>query len=175
MAETYEKIDGHLKRFLAHERTLFLEEKLQNVTHRGSSSVWLDAASSEPPIGMINVYRPMGDTEILYLVQNGILPDTQPYQAIMEGESGRIYAEKYLNGKKWTDTHPTTVVEFTVPGTVIDTLKARQIKVEDGALSMGLGNKAGKGLPIFNDSIRSGSITWRIVKVKRPIKTKEKK
>jgi hypothetical protein len=32
---------------------------------------------------------------------------------------------------------------------------------------MGLGNKAGKGLPMFNESMKSGQTTWRIVKVKR--------
>jgi hypothetical protein len=58
-------------------------------------------------------------------------------------------------------------VEFLAPLTLIETLKGMQMKVEDGALSMGLGDKAGGGLPLFNESIKSGDTTWRIVKVKR--------
>ena len=34
---------------------------------------------------------------------------------------------------------------------------------------MGLGNKAGKGLPLFNESLRSGQTTFRLVLVKRPV------
>ena len=60
----------------------------------------------------------MGDTELLFLLQYNQLPDTQPYQAIIEGERGRVYAEKYLNGKKWVDSCPTTVVEFVVKTTI---------------------------------------------------------
>lgn len=60
-------------------------------------------------------HRPMGDLEVKYLIEHKLLPDTQPYQAIIEGQVGRAYATKYLTGKKWTDTHPTTVVEFTTP------------------------------------------------------------
>jgi hypothetical protein len=104
------------------------------ITHDGSSSIWLEApSSSDLSEGMIAVYRyvlfaelnvflrtllifrPMGDTELLFLLANGHLPATQPYQAIMEGGSGRDYATKYLTGKKFTDTHPTTVVEFVIP------------------------------------------------------------
>ena len=42
----------------------------------------------------------MGDAEIIYLVLNNQLPDTQTYQAIIEGQNGRCYANKYLNGQK---------------------------------------------------------------------------
>jgi hypothetical protein len=41
------------------------------------------------------------------------------------------------------------------------------MKVEEGALSMGLGDKAGKGLAIFNESLRQGETIFRIVKIKR--------
>jgi hypothetical protein len=58
-------------------------------------------------------------------------------------------------------------VEFTCPEKLIETLKSIQMKAEDGALSMGLGHKAGGGLELFNKSIESGETTWRIVKVKR--------
>ncbi|CAF3725462.1 unnamed protein product [Adineta steineri] len=160
-------INGWLKRLLAHELALYNSGELQNITHHGSSSMWLETPSSSPPPGRTNVYRPMGDIEILYLIEHRQLPDTQPYQAIIEGENGRLYANKYLTGAKWTSTSPTTIVEFCAPIELIETLKQKQMKVEDGALSMGLGDKAGKGLPIFNESIRNGDTTFRIVKIKR--------
>jgi hypothetical protein len=116
----------------------------------------------------------MGDTEVTYLVENGVLPDTQPYQAIIEGENGRSYANKYLTGAKYTSSNPTTIVEFCAPTELIERLKEKQMKIEDGALSMGLGDKAGKGLPIFNESLKQGETTFRIVKIKRS-KDKQKK
>ena len=36
---------------------------------------------------------------------------------------------------------------------------------------MGLGDKAGRGLPLFNASLRESETTFRIVLVKRPIKS----
>lgn len=72
-------------------------------------------------------------------------------------------------GHKRTDTSPSTVVEFVCPVELIEGLKKRQMKVEDGALSMGLGCKAGKGLEVFNESLRCGETRWRIVKVKRRV------
>ena len=33
-------------------------------------------------------------------------------QAIIEGENGRLYADRYLTRAKLTDTHPATIVEF---------------------------------------------------------------
>jgi hypothetical protein len=160
-------ITGWLKRLLPHELALYNSGELKNITHHGSSSILLEALSSSPDSGKTNVYRPMGDIEVNYLVEQGELPDTQPYQAIIEGENGRLYANKYLSGAKWTSTHPTTIVEFCAPIELIETLKQKQMKIEDGALSMGLGNKAGKGLPIFNESMRKGDTTFRIVKIKR--------
>mmetsp|Transcript_48225 Transcript_48225/g.134909 ORF Transcript_48225/g.134909 Transcript_48225/m.134909 type:complete len:185 (-) Transcript_48225:1512-2066(-) len=115
----------------------------------------------------------MGDLECGYLLKHGVLPSTQPYQAIIEGERGRTYAEKYLRGHKSVDTSPTTVVEFTAPRHLIATLFEIQHKVEDGALSMGLGDKAGKGLPLFNASLASGETTYRIVLVKRQVARSE--
>ena len=99
------------------------------------------------------LYRPMGDAEAGHLLAHGALPSTQPYQAVMEGAAGRSYAEKYLSGKKWVDTAPTTVVEFCLRKSVVAALMARQHKCEDGCLSMGLGPKAGNGLALFNAAI----------------------
>ena len=68
----------------------------------------------------------MADTELLYLLDRKVLPSTQPYQTIVEGEEGRVYAEKYLKGLKKVDTFPTTVVEFHAPLVLIQTLFAMQ-------------------------------------------------
>eukprot|EP00696_Hemimastix_kukwesjijk_P014449 gnl/Hemi2/28456_TR9417_c0_g1_i1.p1 gnl/Hemi2/28456_TR9417_c0_g1~~gnl/Hemi2/28456_TR9417_c0_g1_i1.p1 ORF type:complete len:203 (-),score=78.02 gnl/Hemi2/28456_TR9417_c0_g1_i1:292-900(-) len=155
------------KQLLPHERDLLAAGALQDVTHHGASSIWLDAPSTQPPPGHTVVYRPMGDTELLFLLAHNQLPGTQPYQAIIEGPPGREYSEKYLNGKKWVDSCPTTVVEFTPPAALIALLMGQQCKVEDGAVSMGLGDKAGGGLGLFNASLACGDTTWRIVKVKR--------
>eukprot|EP01059_Diplonema_ambulator_P016391 TRINITY_DN27871_c0_g1_i1.p1 TRINITY_DN27871_c0_g1~~TRINITY_DN27871_c0_g1_i1.p1 ORF type:complete len:183 (+),score=29.74 TRINITY_DN27871_c0_g1_i1:56-550(+) len=149
-----------------HDKDLISQGVLKDVTHPGGSSIWLEGPSSSDEPGMARVYRPMGDKEAEYLIANGILPDTQPYQAIIEGDNGRVYAEKYLNGKKWVDTSPTTVVEFKIPEETVAALMAIQCKAEDGAMSMGLGSKAGKGLPLFNKALAERG-SWKIVKVKR--------
>lgn len=109
----------------------------------------------------------MGDKELAYLLEHGALPATQPYQAIIEGQNGRNYAEKFLRGHKKVDTAPTTVVEFVVPAVLVKTLMARQCKVEDGAISMGLGNKAGNGLSLFNEALQIPPALFRIVLIKR--------
>ena len=87
------------KALLPHERELYAAGELENITHRGSSAIWLERKCSAPedPV-LVNVYRPMGDIETLYLVEYKQLPDTQPYQAIMQGPAGRVYADKYLTG-----------------------------------------------------------------------------
>lgn len=90
--------------------------------------------------------------------------------AIIEGPAGRAYANKYLTGQKWTDTHPSTIAEFCIPLELLEVLKGIQMKVEDGALSMGLGNKAGGGLSLFNESLEKGYSSWKIVKIKRATK-----
>ena len=93
----------------------------------------------------------MGDLELKHLLSNGVLPDTQPYQTIVEGEAGRRYAEKYLRGAKKPSpsrplgSTPTTVVEFVVPRELVEQLFAMQSKIEDGVLSHGLGDKGGGG------------------------------
>merc|ERR1712125_11129 len=109
----------------------------------------------------------MGDIEFEYLLSNNALPDTQPYQTIVRGEEGRVYAEKYLRGHKSVDSSPTTVVEFLAPRDLVRHLFAMQSKNEDGAISHGLGNKGGNGLPLFNASLQSGETSFRIVSVKR--------
>ncbi len=162
-------IKGYLKNLLPHERDLFLENQIENITHKGSTSVWLESALMDPPPTKTTVYRPMGDLEVVYLMENKQLPSTQPYQAIIEGPIGFLYANKYLTGQKFTDTHPSTVIEFVIPIQLVETLEKIQTKVEDGALSMGLGNKAGGGLNLFNEALVDGRSTFRIVKVKRTI------
>jgi hypothetical protein len=157
-------------KLLPHEKALLHAGALVDVTHRRASSTWLRADSSAVESGFVSVFRPMGDLELLFLLQHSQLPTTQPYQAIIEGASGRIYAEKYLNGKKWVDSCPTTVVEFIVPKVTVDTLMAVQHKAEDGAISMGLGSKAGKGLGLFNAALQQPGSSWKIVTVKRRIK-----
>ena len=74
-----------------------------------------------------------------------------------------------------TNTHPSTVVEFVCPKSLITKLFAMQHKAEDGALSHGLGDKGGKGLPYFNQAMQDGEIAWRIVKVKRRVATQQAK
>ena len=154
-------------KLLPHESKLLADGELVDITHNGSTSKWLHAPSSRGDESKSLVYRPMGDGELFHLLQYNELPGTQPYQAIIEGGSGRTYAEKYLKGHKKVDTMPTTVVEFLTPKTLVDRLFAMQHKVEDGAISMGLGNKAGGGLPLFNERLASGDTTFRIVLVKR--------
>ena len=158
-------------KLLPHERALLARGALHDVTHARASSIWLHARSTsavDDTSAVTTVYRPMGDGEACHLVAHGMLPATQPYQAIIEGERGRGYAEKYLVGHKKVDTDPTTVVEFVVPRSLIAALFARQHKVEDGAMSMGLGAKAGDGLGEFNAALERGEATWRIVTIKRP-------
>ena len=155
-------------KLLPHEATLLEQGLLVDISH-GGSNIWLKGEAHEGLLSLMMtvVYRPMGDFEVLHLVKHGTLPSTQPYQAIMEGEAGRRYAEKYLKGIKRVDTSPTTVVEFTAPRAFIEGLFRNQSKIEDGAMSTGLGNKAGKGLAAFNSRLLDGSITYRIVLVKR--------
>ena len=91
-------------KLLPHERALLARGDLRDVTHARASSVWLRARSSSvaaaehsSSAATTTVYRPMGDGEARHLVAHGVLPATQPYQAIIEGERGRVYAEKYLS------------------------------------------------------------------------------
>lgn len=163
-------IKGLMKNLLPHEKKLFENNQIENITHKGSSSIWLEAICLSPPKGKTTVYRPMGDIEAIYLAENGLLPETQPYQAIIEGFIGFWYANKYLTGQKFTDTHPSTIAEFCCPNELINILEKIQTKVEDGAMSMGLGNKAGGGLDLFNASLKDGTTTFRFVKIKRTIK-----
>lgn len=152
---------------LPHELALYVAGELEDVTHEGSSAIWLSGASAPSREGSCLVYRPMGDAECAHLLRHGILPETQPYQTIVRGDEGRGYAEKYLRGHKMVDSSPTTVIEFDAPRELIERLFAMQSKNEDGAISHGLGDKGGRGLPLFNASLQSGNTTFRIVFVKR--------
>mmetsp|Transcript_20803 Transcript_20803/g.48853 ORF Transcript_20803/g.48853 Transcript_20803/m.48853 type:complete len:113 (-) Transcript_20803:366-704(-) len=110
----------------------------------------------------------MGDTELRYLLENGRLPDTQPYQTIAEGPAGRAYCEGYLRGlRRPSGNVVTTVVEFAAPRGLVEALFAMQRKIEDGCFSHGLGDRGGRGLPLFNAEMDAGNVSYRIVLVKR--------
>ena len=164
-------------RLLPHEVSWLSEGKLQDITHSGASSKWLFAPSStydsneenDNPVTLC--YRHMGDVEFQVLLSTNQLPSTQPYQTLTRGQEGRAYCESYLRQYKYVDTSPTTVVEFRCPASLIDDFYSTQSKIEDGTISHGLGDKAGKTLPRFNQAILQGEITWRIVLVKRGGKT----
>ena len=160
------------KSLLQHERDLLDRKELCNITHTKSTSAWLLGELSNVADEFINVYGPMGDIEILYLLEYNQLPTTQPYQAIIEGVNGFNYSNKYLVGHKKVDTSPTTIVEFIMPKYFLEELKQIQSKIEDGAVSVGLGDKAGGGITRFNEFIGNSEITFKIVKVKRQLKSK---
>lgn len=163
-----------VKLLLPHELKLLNEGKLINVTHPRSSSVVLAAPCVPVRPGRTLVFRPMGDIELAFLIETGTLPATQPYQAIVRGHGGRVYANKFVDGLKKSDANPTTVVEFDMPSALVDTLFATQHKAEDGALSHGLGRFAGRTLPTFNACLTSGEATFRVVRVKRRLVAKSK-
>lgn len=157
-------------KLLPHEQTLFEAGELEDITHSGSSAIWLSRPSAPLPDdngARVLLYRPMGDLEFGHLSESGALPATQPYQTIVKDAEGRVYAEKYLRGQKSVDSSPTTVVEFKVPCALVERLFQMQSKNEDGAISHGLGEKGGRGLPLFNASLQSGETIYRIVFVKR--------
>lgn len=143
--------------------------QLVDVTHKNASSVWLEAPSSvlDANADKCCIYRHMGDIEFAHLMSNGTLPDTQPYQTITRGPEGRSYCESYLRGTKKVDSDPTTVVEFICDKSMIDSFFAKQHKPEKGCISHGLGDKAGRTLSIFNESLALNKTIWRIVLVKR--------
>lgn len=151
---------------------------IKDVTHTNASSNWLYAPSTtileeaqhdnaDDNILKCCCYRHMGDIELQFLLQTHQLPDTQPYQTLTRNEEGRRYCEMYLRSNKYVDTCPTTVVEFLCPKALIDDLYRIQSKIEDGTMSHGLGNKAGKTLSRFNEALARGEITWRLVLIKR--------
>eukprot|EP00045_Choanoeca_perplexa_P019551 m.3125 g.3125 ORF g.3125 m.3125 type:complete len:168 (+) comp4530_c0_seq1:373-876(+) len=151
-----------------HEVDLLRSGALSELTHPGSSSRWLHATSQHIDAAThALVYRPMGDIELESLRRTSQLPATQPYQALMEAEPGRTYAEKYLRGHKKVDSMPTTVVEFCCSRSLVTWLFTKFHKAEDGVLSTGLGTKAGNTLERFNSELATGAVSWRIVLVKR--------
>lgn len=154
-------------RLLPHEVSLLAKGQLQDVTHQGASSKWLFAPSSTANYEITLCYRHMGDVEFQYLLSTNQLPSTQPYQTLTKDQEGRAYCESYLRQAKYVDTSPTTVVEFMCPTGLIESFYKLQSKIEDGTISHGLGNKAGKTLSRFNEAISNGEIPWRIVLVKR--------
>mmetsp|Transcript_15473 Transcript_15473/g.17320 ORF Transcript_15473/g.17320 Transcript_15473/m.17320 type:complete len:185 (+) Transcript_15473:66-620(+) len=175
-------------RLLSHEIELLNSGMLKDITHEKASSKWLYAASTSSSSGnqrnddsssenddnsrRVMCYRHMGDLEFETILRTNQLPSTQPYQTLTRREEGRKYCESYLRSNKTVDTHPTTVVEFNCPKDLIDDFYQIQCKIENGTISHGLGNKAGKTLSRFNTAMIEGDITWRIVLVKRPAATK---
>ena len=59
------------------------------------------------------------------------------------------------------------MVEFQIPAALRDRLFAMQHKPEEGVMSMGLGDKAGRGPPLFNEALLHGHSSWRVVLIKR--------
>ena len=167
-------------KLLAHEATQLLCGELCDTTHRGATARWLEIPATDRgqlravmPVGDHDekgyelIYRHMSDREFAVLLETSQLPATQPYQTIVRGEGGFQYCLKYFQGKKKVDTGVTTIVAFAVESELVGTLFGMQSKIEDGAISHGLGYKGGKGLPLFNDALARGLITWRIRLVKR--------
>lgn len=155
------------RELLSHERQLYLCGALREVTHENSLYLWFQSDLGECDSQRTLVYRHMGDVELTHLVQHGTLPDTQPYQTIVQGKSGYEYCTKYLYGTKRVDTNVTTVIEFCAINSLIDEIFAKFHKPEDGCLSTGLGDKAGNTLMLFNQALADSSISWRPVLVKR--------
>ena len=158
-------------KLLPHEARLLASGELANVTHENSTAVWLSRPSSMIEVEDATrtvVYRHMGDEECAYLLAYGQLPDTQPYQTIVEGQVGRAYCDGYLRGlRKPSGNIVTTVVEFETTRALVNLLFSMQKKIEDGCFSHGLGDKGGNGLPLFNASLAAKETTFRIVLVKR--------
>lgn len=164
------------KELWPHEQALVASGELVDVTHAGSKSHVFEAkrASPAPDSGRCCVYRHMGDVELQYVIDhNNQLPATQPYQTIVRGEEGFQYCKKYFGGGKRVDTDPTTILEFNCPTSLIDDLFSKFSKAEDGCMSHGLGDKAGKTLHLFNQGVSDGSITVRPVFVKRAMRKKK--
>ena len=83
------------------------------------------------------------------------------------GEEGFNYCKKYFGGGKRVDSNVTCIVEFECEEKMVADLFSRFSKAEDGCMSTGLGHKAGKTLSIFNDCLKRGETTFRIVFVRR--------
>ena len=46
---------------------------------------------------LVSIFRHMTDKECSFLREHGTLPDTQPYQTIVEGDEGFQYCKKFLD------------------------------------------------------------------------------
>eukprot|EP00037_Helgoeca_nana_P028614 m.337734 g.337734 ORF g.337734 m.337734 type:complete len:165 (+) comp27796_c0_seq21:797-1291(+) len=159
-------------KLLPHEHALVVAGSLKDITHSKATAVWLSTESTVvdqlKAIPVTTVYRHMGDPEVAHLLEHRQLPSTQPYQTIVEGPDGRVYCEGYLRGhRKPSGNVITTSVEFIAPKRLIDQLFLMFRKPEDGCISHGLGDKGGKGLPLFNASLIAGETTFKIILVKR--------
>ncbi len=161
------------RELLPHEIVLVESGALRDVTHKGAKSYFFEGVvgcsrGDEPARdNTCLVYRHMGDKELGVLLKDRQLPATQPYQTIVRGDEGLRYCRKYLTGKKRVDTGCTTIIEFCAPVMLIDELFEILHKAEEGCLSTGLGDKAGKTLPRFNAGLADGSITFCPIVVKR--------
>lgn len=85
----------------------------------------------------------------------------------MTGEEGFNYCRKYFGGGKRVDTCVTCIIEFDCEAEMIEELFKRYSKPEQGCMSTGLGSKAGKTLPLFNEHLKTGRITFQTVFVRR--------
>ena len=126
----------------------------QHVVEEQKKAISSPSSSVKTNPFFTTVYRPVGDDELRHLQQANQLPSTQPYQAIMEGQPGRAYAERYVDGTKRVDTAPATVIEIVAPTVLIQKLFEKQQKPEDGCLSHGLGFAAGKDLDVMNSWLK---------------------
>ncbi len=171
------------RELLPHEAELVETGVLRCVTHVGARCHVFEAepgcsrraASAEQARALAEkdttlVYRHMADKELAVLLERHQLPATQPYQTIVRGDEGLRYCRKYITGKKRVDTDITTIVEFCAPSKLVEQLFAVFHKAEDGCVSTGLGDKAGKTLPLFNAALADGSIVFCPIVVKRAMR-----
>jgi hypothetical protein len=71
-------IKNYKKILLKHEKELYEKGELFNITHQNSKCILLERYSNKNlKENQTNVYRPCGDKEVLYLLEKGILPNTQ--------------------------------------------------------------------------------------------------
>lgn len=86
----------------------------------------------------------MGDTELKFLVEHNELPDTQPYQTLVEGSNGLDYCMKYFMGKKYVDIEVVTIIEFKCVKQLTESLFRTFHKAEEGCLSTVYGTRLEK-------------------------------
>ncbi|KAI6659949.1 hypothetical protein LOD99_14289 [Oopsacas minuta] len=115
-------------------------------------------------------YRAIEQSTYTEMVQSNQFPNEAAYGGIANNHK---YVGKYLTNK----SEANRIIEFNTVklGLLSEYFTKNGInapKPEDGAISYGLGLKGnkpvGKPLILFNDSMRKGDITWRVVDKKVP-------